>query len=177
MLAAHHVGSTALFGVFPEGAAFLGGAFLENREPGVSFGDVFPDQGDNLFDVFEEGEVINTRSDDLGLNRSGNVLVVPDDLFGQGLKLLSNFFYFLLDLFVFGGVNLLPFFEPGLVKLGDALFFDFLLTVKFGEGIGAKGRFEAIPRRGCLIVLQGLEEIVDLGKGGFCAGVGFASTA
>ena len=127
--------------------------------------------------MFEEGDVINTRSDNLGLNRTSDILVILDDLFGKGLKFLSNFLNLLLDLLVFSGVNLLPFFEPGLVKLGNTLFFDFFLAIKFGEGIGTKWRFKAIPHRGRLIVLQSLEEVVDLGEGRFCAGVGFASTA
>jgi len=70
----------------------------------------------------------------LGLNRTSDILVILDDLFGKGLKFLSNFLNLLLDLLVFSGVNLLPFFEPGLVKLGNTLFFDFFLAIKFGEG-------------------------------------------
>lgn len=174
MFTAHHIGSTTLFGVFPEGATFLGGSFLENREPRVGFSDVFPDQGDDLFDVFEEGDMINSRSDDLRLNRTGDVLVILHDLLGEGLKFLPNLLNLLFDLFVFGGVNLLPFFEPSLVKLGNTLFFDFFLAIKFGERIGTKGRFKTIPHRGSLIVLQSLEEVVDLGKGRFWARAGFS---
>ena len=80
-----HVGSTALLGIGPESAIFLGRTFFEDREPGVGLGDVLANKGDNFADVFKEGQVVGAGGDDLALDGLGNILVVFNDLFGQGL--------------------------------------------------------------------------------------------
>lgn len=160
-----HVGSTALLGIGPESATFLAGAFLENGEPGVGLGDVLADKGDNFADVFKEGQVVGAGGDDLALDGLGDVLIVFNDLFGQSLEFISDLLNLLGDLFVLGGIDLLPFLLAGLVELGDAQFFDFFLAVELGKRIGSKRRFERISGTGRLVIFEGLEEVDDPGGG------------
>ena len=165
MFLTEHVGSTALLGIGPESATFLAGAFLENGEPGVGLGDVLADKGDNFADVFKEGQVVGAGGDDLALDGLGDVLIVFNDLFGQSLEFISDLLNLLGDLFVLGGIDLLPFLLAGLVELGDAQFFDFFLAVELGKRIGSKRRFERISGTGRLVIFEGLEEVDDPGGG------------
>ena len=147
----------------------MGSSLFENGKPGVGFGDVFPDQSDYLFDVFEEGDVVNAWGDHLGLDSLSDVLIVFDDLFGQCLKLPSDLFDLFLDLFVLGRIDPLPFSKPGLVKLSHPLFFNLFLAVELGKRIFSKGRFKTAAHRGCLVVFESFQEIIYLGRCWFCA--------